>query len=109
MPSERQSPMPTDPIPAPMTREAAATLIDKWLDNDDTRLPDIEAMQVAVAELRRTCATCQHFLHAEPDPPDDIAVCLLLDGERPEAVVPADGSGFCHRHEPLPTPPEATS
>ena len=55
----------------------------------------------AAAELRKSCATCQHFdagSHTHPIH-GPYATCNGLPAMNPPWV-PADGSGFCHAHEP---------
>lgn len=61
--------------------------------------PEVKALVAAAAELRKCCVTCQHFyrdIH-------ESGYCLIDKAQsRRVLLVPADGSGFCHRHSPKP-------
>lgn len=85
-----------------LSNEAAPALVNPDTVNRTTR----ECLRLAVidaaAELRKTCATCRHFCDlfiteaARCDWGREAGVCPIF--------VPVDGSGFCHRWEPKPTP-----
>lgn len=64
--------------------------------SDPTSAAESE-LKAAAAELRKTCATCQHFAVLPP-----AAVMGVCDAFASLILVPADGSGFCHRWEAKP-------
>ena len=55
-----------------------------------------EVLAAAAAELRRTCSSCQLFSRQLAVSPKSRICDAFGFG------VPADGSGFCHRHEVKP-------
>ena len=56
---------------------------------------DAQSLMAAVAEFRKTCATCQHWGGALPRTcPEE---CFNVEGPN---SVPSDGSGHCYLHDP---------
>lgn len=85
-----------------MTREEMARTLEATVVRDYSGFElamSTRALRVAAAELRKVCATCQHF-HKESS---TAAFCLHDKAmQRVMYSTLADGSGFCHRHEAKP-------
>lgn len=82
-------------------REALAQNADRVADYMSSNGFDASAadgLLAAVAELRKVCGTCQHKRVYEAA--DETRCWLRWE------IVPADGSGFCHRHEPKTEAPD---
>ena len=61
---------------------------------------DVTAQLIAAAaELRKTCDGCQHLIRSARASATT-HTCRVLN----YCDVPADGSGFCHRHSPRLSP-----
>lgn len=83
-----------------MTRDEMAQVVELEA-TDPTSAAESELRAVA-AELRKTCATCQHFGDRslpvfDDNDPQLTGWCFYVSVQ-----VPFDGSGFCHRWEPKP-------
>ena len=51
----------------------------------------VASLVAAAAELRKSCAGCEHFWLRHFNPRTTDGIC-----EKRNAFVPIDGSGFCH-------------
>lgn len=77
-----------------MTREKMAERLHSL--SGFAHASEFDVLSSAADELRKTCGNCEFFI--KPWSSDyKFAVC-----RQGQNMVPADGSGFCHRWEPKP-------
>ena len=78
-----------------MTRQEMADKLDQVPVQDSGTMAeygaDVDVLKAAAAELRKSCAGCEHFWLRHFNPRTTDGIC-----EKRNAFVPIDGSGFCH-------------
>jgi hypothetical protein len=77
-----------------MTREEMARRLDDL---------GVHVADVAAAELRKSCATCESYRSQSLSRRDWSRMCIelgIVSYDDDDKRLPTDGSGFCHRHEP---------
>ena len=86
-----------------MTREDMAQAVESVEGLNDFAVSEAEEI---AAELRKRCDNCRHSAfvptvavhgHDTGVSTPEFTLCRVW-----EIATPADGSGFCHRHEPKP-------
>ena len=85
-----------------MTRQEIADYLDGFdvmpISQEQT-VVNQRVIDAAAAELRKTCAGCEHYRTQPASRRDWMRMCLFMgvvsydDGD---TRLPADGSGFCH-------------
>lgn len=82
------------PPPPSVSRKEMAQILRASLDGNGEYLNALErsCVEAAAVELEKCCGTCSYFTD-RPCVSDDYLVC-----DKWGFGVPADGSGFCHRH-----------
>ena len=79
-----------------MTRDEMALEIDDlaFMAMKDGNATDVNVLEAAAAELRKSCAGCKHWRPFPAGARACVFIGVMAYGDDPR--LPADGSGFCH-------------